>query len=59
MYDADSKIYSEVTKTSGYLLGFMDPPVPTSNLREVVDWVVPGEEEHPPDLSSLRRFQVS
>ena len=44
---------------SEYLPGFVDPPASTSNLREVADRTVPGEEEHPPGLPSLRRIQVS
>ena len=48
-------IYDEMTEMFGYFLGFMEPPVPMLDLREVADWTVPGEEEHPPDLSPLRR----
>jgi len=56
MYDADSKIYDEVTEMFGYLLGFMEPPVPTLDLREVADQTVQGEEGYPPDPSPLRRI---
>ena len=56
MYDADSKIYDEVTEMFGYLLGFMEPSVPTLDLREVADRTVLGEEEYPPDLSPLKRI---
>ena len=54
-----SKIYDEIIEVSEYFLGPMDPPAPTSNLREVADRTVPGEKEGPPDLPSLRRIQVS
>ena len=59
MYDSNSKICTEVTEMSGYLLGFGEPPLSILNLREVVDRMVQGEDPYSPGPSGLRRIQVS
>ena len=45
---------------SGYLLGFFFFfKAAAVDFKEVVDWRVPGEQEDPPNLSQLRKIQVS
>jgi len=56
---AQNLIYDGIIEVSEYLLGPVGPPAPTSNLREVAERTVLGEEEDPPDLPPLRRIQVS
>ena len=59
MYDPNSKICNEVTEMSGYFLGFAEPPLSISSLREVADRTVRGEYFYSPGPSGLRRIQVS
>ena len=46
MYDSNSKKTDDkVTEIFGYTLGFVEPPIPTSNLREVAERMDPGEQK--------------
>ena len=46
MYDSNSKKTNDrVTEIFGYTLGFVEPSIPTSNLREVAEWMDPGEQK--------------
>jgi len=43
----------------GYLLALLNPPLSTSGLRDLADWMAPEGRRDPLGLLRLRRIQVS